>query len=50
MFYDEGPGHGGQVMVSNSYLDGTNYEIYPEISQDEQGMKRLFKRFSFPGV
>ena len=49
MFYVEGPGHGGQVMVSNSYLDGSYSEIYPEISQDEQGMKRLFKRFSFPG-
>lgn len=49
MFYVEGPGHGGQVMVSNSYLDGSYSEIYPEISQDEEGMKRLFKRFSFPG-
>ncbi|MEE5987683.1 phosphoketolase family protein [Ligilactobacillus equi] len=49
MFYVEGPGHGGQVMVSNSYLDGSYSEIYPEISQDEEGMKKLFKRFSFPG-
>lgn len=49
MFYIEGPGHGGQVMVSNSYLDGSYSEIYPEISQDEAGMKKLFKRFSFPG-
>lgn len=49
MFYIEGPGHGGQVMVSNSYLDGSYTEIYPEITQDETGMKKLFKRFSFPG-
>lgn len=49
MFYIEGPGHGGQVMVSNSYLDGSYSELYPEISEDEAGMKRLFKRFSFPG-
>lgn len=49
MFYIEGSGHGGQVMVSNSYLDGSYSEIYPNISQDEEGMKRLFKQFSFPG-
>lgn len=49
MFYIEGPGHGGQVMVSNSYLDGSYTEIYPEITQDLQGMKKLFKQFSFPG-
>lgn len=49
MFYVEGPGHGGQVMVSNSYLDGSYTEIYPEITQDVQGMKKLFKQFSFPG-
>lgn len=49
MFYIEGPGHGGQVMVSNSYLDGSYSEIYPEITQDVQGMKKLFKQFSFPG-
>lgn len=49
MFYVEGPGHGGQVMVSNSYLDGSYTEIYPEITQDEAGMKKLFKQFSFPG-
>ena len=47
--YIEGPGHGGQVMVSNSYLDGSYTEIYPEITEDEEGMKKLFKRFSFPG-
>lgn len=49
MFYIEGPGHGGQVMVSNSYLDGTYTEIYPQITQDIEGMKKLFKQFSFPG-
>ncbi|OWR32128.1 phosphoketolase [Saccharibacillus sp. O23] len=49
MFYVEGPGHGGQVMVSNSYLDGSYTEIYPQITQDEDGMKKLFKQFSFPG-
>lgn len=49
MFYIEGSGHGGQVMVSNSYLDGSYSEIYPRITQDEQGMQRLFKQFSFPG-
>ena len=48
MFYIEGPGHGGQVMVSNSYLDGSYSEIYPEITQDINGMKKLFKQFSFP--
>ncbi|KRM58788.1 phosphoketolase family protein [Secundilactobacillus malefermentans] len=49
MFYIEGSGHGGQVMVSNSYLDGSYSEIYPNISQDEKGMQKLFKQFSFPG-
>lgn len=49
MFYIEGPGHGGQVMVSNSYLDGSYTEIYPKIEQNEQGLQRLFKQFSFPG-
>lgn len=49
MLYIEGPGHGGQVMVSNSYLDGSYTEIYPEITENEEGMKKLFKRFSFPG-
>ncbi|ETA73291.1 phosphoketolase [Ligilactobacillus equi] len=49
MFYIEGPGHGGQVMVSNSYLDGSYSEIYPDITPDEKGMQKLFKRFSFPG-
>ncbi|MET1982540.1 phosphoketolase family protein [Enterococcus faecium] len=49
MFYIEGPGHGGQVMVSNAYLDGSYTEIYPEVTKDETGMQKLFKRFSFPG-
>ncbi|WP_226000405.1 phosphoketolase [Paenibacillus sp. BJ-4] len=49
MLYIEGPGHGGQVMVSNSYLDGSYTEIYPQITQDITGMKKLFKQFSFPG-
>lgn len=49
MFYIEGPGHGGQVMISNSYLDGSYSEIYPQISQDEAGIQRMCKRFSFPG-
>ncbi|ACF07302.1 Xylulose-5-phosphate phosphoketolase [Metamycoplasma arthritidis] len=49
MFYIEGPGHGGQVMISNSYLDGSYTEIYPEITEDEAGLKTMFKRFSFPG-
>lgn len=49
MFYIEGPGHGGQVMVSNAYLDGHYTELYPEITQDVAGMTKLFKRFSWPG-
>ncbi|MFC6206372.1 MULTISPECIES: phosphoketolase family protein [Levilactobacillus] len=49
MFYIGGPGHGGQVMVTNSYLDGTYTDDYPEITQDLEGMSRLYKRFSFPG-
>lgn len=49
MFYIGGPGHGGQVMVTNAYLDGEYTEDYPEITQDLEGMTRLFKRFSFPG-
>lgn len=49
MFYIEGPGHGGQVMVSNSFIDGSYTEIYPEITEDEEGLKKLCKMFSFPG-
>jgi len=44
-----GPGHGGPGMVANSYLEGTYSEIYPAISQNEAGMQRLFRQFSFPG-
>lgn len=49
MIYVSGPGHGGPALVANTYLEGTYSEIYPDISQDEEGMKRLFKQFSFPG-
>jgi len=44
-----GPGHGGPAMVANTYLEGTYTEIYPEISRDADGMRKLFKQFSFPG-
>jgi xylulose-5-phosphate/fructose-6-phosphate phosphoketolase len=44
-----GPGHGGPAMVANTYLEGTYSELYPNVSQDEPGMKRLFTQFSFPG-
>jgi len=44
-----GPGHGGPGLVANAYLEGTYSEVYPNIAQDEDGMKRLFKQFSFPG-
>ncbi|MDQ6808864.1 MAG: phosphoketolase family protein [Verrucomicrobiota bacterium] len=47
--YIAGPGHGGPGLVANAYLEGTYSEVYPNISQDEDGMKRLFKQFSFPG-
>jgi len=49
MIYVSGPGHGGQAMVSNTYLEGTYSEIYPSITEDEEGLKKLFKQFSFPG-
>jgi len=49
MFYISGPGHGGPALVGNTYLEGTYSEIYPDISQDETGLKKLFKQFSFPG-
>ena len=49
MIYLVGPGHGGQTAVTNAYLDGTYTEIYPKITQDEEGLKKLFKQFSFPG-
>src|ERR1700732_2054324 len=44
-----GPGHGGPAMVANAYLEGTYSEVYPNISQDEAGLKKLFTQFSFPG-
>ncbi|MDD4051463.1 MAG: phosphoketolase, partial [candidate division Zixibacteria bacterium] len=49
MIYIIGPGHGGPGIVANTYLEGTYSELYPEISQDEGGLKRLFTQFSFPG-
>jgi len=49
MIYITGPGHGGPGLVAHAYLEGTYSEVYPNISQDEEGMKRLFKQFSFPG-
>ena len=49
MFYVAGPGHGGPALVGNTYLEGSYSEVYPNISQDEAGMKRLFTQFSFPG-
>jgi len=49
MFYISGPGHGGPALVGNTYLEGTYSEIYPAISRDEAGLKKLFKQFSFPG-
>jgi len=47
--YVAGPGHGGPGLVANTYLEGTYSEVYPGISQSEDGMKKLFKQFSFPG-
>ena len=49
MIYITGPGHGGPGLVANAYLEGTYSEVYPNISRDEEGMKRLFTQFSFPG-
>jgi xylulose-5-phosphate/fructose-6-phosphate phosphoketolase len=49
MFYIAGPGHGGPAIVGNTYLEGSYSEVYPDISQDEAGLKKLFKQFSFPG-
>jgi xylulose-5-phosphate/fructose-6-phosphate phosphoketolase len=49
VIYITGPGHGGPGIVANTYLEGTYSEVYPNIAQDEEGMKRLFKQFSFPG-
>ena len=49
MIYIAGPGHGGPALVANVWLEGTYSEYYPDVSCDEQGMKRLFRQFSFPG-
>jgi xylulose-5-phosphate/fructose-6-phosphate phosphoketolase len=49
MIYISGPGHGGPALVGNTYLEGTYSEIYPEITQNGEGLKKLFKQFSFPG-
>jgi xylulose-5-phosphate/fructose-6-phosphate phosphoketolase len=49
MFYIAGPGHGGPALVGHTYLEGTYSEIYPDISQDEAGLRKLFTQFSFPG-
>ena len=49
MIYLSGPGHGGNALVAQTYLEGTYSEIYPNISQDLEGMKKLFRQFSFPG-
>ncbi len=49
VIYVAGPGHGGPGLVANTYLEGTYSELYPNISQTEEGLKKLFKQFSFPG-
>jgi xylulose-5-phosphate/fructose-6-phosphate phosphoketolase len=49
MIYIAGPGHGGPGVVANTYLEGSYSELYSDISQDEEGMRRLFRQFSFPG-
>ena len=49
MIYLSGPGHGGPALVANTYLEGTYSEVYPNISQDEEGLKKLFIQFSYPG-
>ena len=49
MIYLSGPGHGGQAMIANNYLEGVYSKFYPEITEDEEGLKKLCKQFSFPG-
>ena len=49
MIYISGPGHGGNFMVANTYVEGSYSEVYPNISRDVEGMRKLFKQFSFPG-
>jgi xylulose-5-phosphate/fructose-6-phosphate phosphoketolase len=47
--YVTGPGHGGPGLVANTYLEGTYSDVYPHVGRDEDGMRRLFRQFSFPG-
>jgi xylulose-5-phosphate/fructose-6-phosphate phosphoketolase len=49
MLYISGPGHGGPAVVANTYLEGTYTDVYPEIGEDSNGLKKLFTRFSYPG-
>ena len=49
MIYVSGPGHGGQAMISANYLEGTYTKFYPEITEDIEGLRKLCKRFTFPG-
>jgi len=49
MIYLSGPGHGGPSLLANTYLEGSYTEVYPKVTQDEKGMQKLFKQFSFPG-
>ena len=49
MIYVSGPGHGGNAMVAQDWLDGSYQEVYPNITRDREGMQKLFKQFSFPG-
>jgi Phosphoketolase len=49
MIYVSGPGHGGNAMIANTYLEGTYSEVYPNVSRDIEGLQKLFKQFSFPG-
>jgi len=49
MIYISGPGHGGEALIAASYLEGTYSEVYPDITMDEKGLKKLFSQFSFPG-
>lgn len=49
MIFITGPGHGGPALVANAYLEGTYSEYYPDVGQDEEGIRKLFKQFSFPG-
>ncbi len=49
MIYISGPGHGGNALIANTYLEGSYSEVYPNITEDAEGMQKLFKQFSFPG-